>query len=58
VALCHPLLFAIIVSNWWDFGEVVKVRPALIIVDMVVDFVTGKFGNPYAQGLFLILDFL
>jgi|YelNatPaOPRAMG01_1025707.scaffolds.fasta_scaffold00799_40 nicotinamidase-related amidase len=24
-------------------------RPALIIVDMVVDFVTGKFGNPYAQ---------
>lgn len=51
MALCHPLLFAIIVSNWWDLGEVVKVRPALIIVDMVVDFVTGKFGNPYAQGI-------
>lgn len=24
-------------------------NPALIIVDMVVDFVTGKFGNPYTQ---------
>ncbi|HOJ93344.1 MAG TPA: isochorismatase family cysteine hydrolase [Dictyoglomaceae bacterium] len=24
-------------------------RYALIIIDMVVDFVTGKFGNPYAQ---------
>lgn len=26
-----------------------RMRPVLIIIDMVVDFVTGKFGNPYAQ---------
>lgn len=24
-------------------------RPALLIIDMIVDFVSGKFGNPYAQ---------
>ncbi|MFN3698937.1 MAG: cysteine hydrolase family protein [Dictyoglomus sp.] len=24
-------------------------RPALIVIDMVVDFIIGKFGNPYAQ---------
>ncbi|MGB9856877.1 MAG: cysteine hydrolase family protein [Dictyoglomaceae bacterium] len=26
-------------------------RSALLIIDMIVDFVTGKFGNPYAQGI-------
>ncbi|PMQ01927.1 MAG: nicotinamidase [Dictyoglomus sp. NZ13-RE01] len=24
-------------------------KPAILVIDMIVDFVTGKFGNPYAQ---------
>ncbi len=49
MAFGHPFLFAIIIANWWEFREVKKMRPALIVIDMVVDFIIGKFGNPYAQ---------
>jgi nicotinamidase-related amidase len=36
----HPFLYG---------GE--KMKPALLVIDMIIDFVTGKFGNPYAQGI-------
>lgn len=26
-------------------------KSALLVIDMIVDFVYGKFGNPYAQGI-------
>src|SRR4051794_8870779 len=31
--------------------EDVMVRPALLVVDMVNDFVTGVFGNPRSQAM-------